>query len=120
MSAWRTLLHRIGYLSRQRRFEHQLDAELRFHIESRADELERHGYSRSAAEARALAEFGSRTRVAEDARAAWQFRWIEDLVADINYALRAFRRYPAFAATACSRSDAAWPARALRRSSGPS
>jgi len=100
VSAWRTLLHRIGYLSRQRRFEHQLDAELRFHIESRADELEQHGYSRSAAEARALAEFGSRTRVAEDARAAWQFRWIEDLVADINYALRTFRRYPAFAATA--------------------
>ena len=100
MSAWRTLLHRIGYLSRPRRFDRQLDAELRFHIDSRADELERQGYSRSAAEARALAEFGSRTRVAEDARAAWQFRWIEDLIADITYALRAFRRYRAFAATA--------------------
>jgi predicted permease len=100
VSAWRTLLHRIGYLSRPRRFDHQLDAELRFHIDSRADELERQGYRRSAAEARALAEFGSRTRVAEDARAAWQFRWFEDLTADIAYAIRSFRRYRAFAVTA--------------------
>jgi hypothetical protein len=100
VSAWRTLLHRIGYLSGPRRFDRQLDAELRFHIDSRADELERQGYSRSAAESRALAEFGSRTRVAEDARAAWQFRWFEDLTTDIAYALRSFRRYRAFAATA--------------------
>jgi putative ABC transport system permease protein len=100
VSAWRTLLHRIGYLSRPRRFDRQLDAELRFHIDSRADELERQGYIRSAAESRAVAEFGSRTRVAEDARAAWQFRWFEDLTADIAYALRSFRRYRAFATTA--------------------
>ena len=37
--------------------------------------------------------------------AAWQFRWLEDLVADGSYALRAFRRRPTFAlaAIACSR-----------------
>jgi putative ABC transport system permease protein len=49
---------------------------------------------------RAVAEFGSRTRVAEDTRAAWRFRWLEDVVADGSYALRAFRRRPAFALTA--------------------
>jgi hypothetical protein len=67
VSAWRTLLHRLGYLSRQRRFDRQLDAELRFHIDSRVEELERQGYARSAAEARAHVEFGPRARVAEDA-----------------------------------------------------
>ena len=46
MSAWRTLLHRLGYLPRQRRFDRQLEAELQFHIESRADELEQQGYAR--------------------------------------------------------------------------
>ena len=47
MSAWRTLLHRLGYLPRQRRFDRQLEAELQFHIESRADELEQEGYARA-------------------------------------------------------------------------
>jgi putative ABC transport system permease protein len=100
VSAWRTLLHRLGYLSRQRRFDRQLDAELRFHIDSRVEELERQGYARSAAEARAHVEFGPRARVAEDARTAWQFRWLEDVIADVRYALRTFRRHRAVAATA--------------------
>ena len=55
MSAWRTLLHRLGYLPRQRRFDRQLEAELQFHIESRADELEQQGYGRADARARAIA-----------------------------------------------------------------
>jgi putative ABC transport system permease protein len=103
MNAWRTLLHRLGYLPRKGRFDRQFDEELQFHIESRVDELEQQGYPRPQARARAVAEFGSRTRVAEDIRAAWQFRWLEDLVADGRYALRAFRRRPTFAlaAVAC-------------------
>lgn len=100
MSAWRTLLHRLGYLPRHRRFDRQLDAELQFHIESRTDELEQQGYARPDARARAIAEFGSPIRVTEDSRAAWQFRWLEDVIADTAYAVRAFRRRPAFAATA--------------------
>jgi putative ABC transport system permease protein len=100
MSAWRTLLHRLGYLPRQRRFDRQLDEELQFHIDSRADELEQQGYVRDEARTRAAAEFGSRSRVVEDTRAAWQFRWLEDLFADVTYAVRTFRRHPAFAMTA--------------------
>jgi|KBSSwiStaDraftv2_1062776.scaffolds.fasta_scaffold14991_4 putative ABC transport system permease protein len=100
MSAWRTLLHRLGYLPRQRRFDRQLEAELQFHIESRADELEQEGYARADARARAIVEFGPRTRIAEDTRAAWQFRWLEDVLADVSYAVRAFCRRPAFALTA--------------------
>src|SRR6187455_2291087 len=100
MSTWRTLLHRLRYLPRQRRFDRQLEAELQFHIESRADELEQQGYARADARARANAEFGSRTRITEDTRAAWQFRWLEDVLADVSYAVRAFGRRPAFALTA--------------------
>ena len=100
MSAWPTFLHRLRYLRRPRRFDQQLDQELQFHIETRADELEQQGYARADARARALAEFGSRTRVMEDSRAAWQFRRLEGMLADLRYAGRMFRRHPAFAASA--------------------
>ncbi|HET9359818.1 MAG TPA: ABC transporter permease [Vicinamibacterales bacterium] len=100
MNTWRTFLHRLGYLPRKGRFDRQLDEELQFHVESRVDELEQQGYPRPEARLRAVAEFGSRTRVAEESRAAWQFRWLEDVVADGSYALRAFRRRPTFALAA--------------------
>jgi predicted permease len=40
------------------------------------------------------------TLVSEESRAAWQFRWLEDLAADVRYALRTFRRSPGFTLTA--------------------
>ncbi len=43
----------------------------------------------------------SRVRFArEDSRAAWQFSWLEDLVADLKHAARSFRRSSAFSLTA--------------------
>ena len=100
MRAWRVFLHRLRCLVRQPRFDDQLRDELQFHIETRVEELAQQGYSADAARTRAVAEFGSRTRVMEDARAAWQFPWLENLVTDAGYAVRTFRRRPAFTATA--------------------
>ena len=93
-------LRRLAYLGRRSRFDADLDAEFQFHIETRADELERAGMPRPDALRQARREFGSPARVAEETRSAWQFRWLEDLAADLRYAARAFRRNPAFAATA--------------------
>jgi len=100
MSLWKETLRRLTYLGRRARFDHDLDTEVSFHIETRADELELTGLSRTHALAQARREFGSPARVAEDTRSAWQFRWLEDLAADLRYAARSFRRNPAFAATA--------------------
>ena len=100
MSHWKESLRRLTYLFRRSRFNHELDAELQFHIEARADELEQTGTPRSAALAQARREFGSSTHAREDTRSAWQFHWLEDLFADLRYAARAFRRNPAFAFTA--------------------
>src|SRR5580765_8274309 len=94
------LRQRLAYLFRRRRFESELDAELQFHIESRADELEAGGHSRPAALAQARREFGNPARMTEDSRTAWQFHRLEDLAADLRYAARGFRRNPAFALTA--------------------
>src|SRR5206468_3142457 len=93
-------LQRLSYLIRRRRFDDDLDAELQFHLESRADELEAGGLTRTAALAQARREFGPRARATEDTRSAWQFRRLEDLAADLHYAARGLRRNPAFALTA--------------------
>jgi predicted permease len=93
-------MNRLWYLGRRSRFEDDLDVEVRFHIESRTAELVASGLSPRDAAARARAEFGSVARAAEDSRAAWQFRWIEDLARDLWYGFRTFRRSPGFAVTA--------------------
>ena len=97
---WKEILRRIRYLGRRPRFEAELEDEIRFHLEARADELERAGMERRATLAQARRELGPSARIAEEARAAWQFRWLEDLFSDLRYAARAFRRNPAFALTA--------------------
>ena len=45
-------------------------------------------------------ELGNLTLAMEDARATWGWTWIEGILADVRYALRALRRQPAFAAVA--------------------
>src|SRR3954447_24025837 len=94
------LRHRLAYFFRRRRFESELDAELQFHLETRADELEGGGLTHAAAFAQARREFGNAARTTEDTRSAWQFHRLEDLASDLRYAARGFRRNPAFALTA--------------------
>jgi predicted permease len=96
------LWRRIRYLAGRSRFHSELSDELRFHIESRAEELEQSGVPRSAAAARARRELGSVMRAAEDAHQAWQIGWLEDLISDLQYAARALRRNPGFALAAIS------------------
>src|SRR5580700_3859574 len=100
MSHWKEAIRRVTYLFYRSRFDRDLDAEVQFHIEARADELVEAGTPRPIALAQARREFGSSTRMREDTRSAWQFHWLEDLFADLRYAARAFRRNPAFALTA--------------------
>ena len=45
-------------------------------------------------------ELGNLTLAMEDVRASWGWTWLESIVADIRYSLRALRRQPAFAAVA--------------------
>jgi hypothetical protein len=100
MTKFSEWMNRLRYLRRRSRFEDDLDTEVRFHIESRTAELMASGLSPRHALTRARAEFGSIARAAEDSRAAWQFRWIEDLAGDLRYGLRTFRRSLGFAVAA--------------------
>ena len=90
MSAWRTLLHRLGYLPRQRRFDRQLEARCSFTSRPAPTNSNSKGM-RAPTHEHARLPNSARARVMEDTRAAWQFRWLEDVIADVSYAVRAFR-----------------------------
>jgi predicted permease len=91
----REWLRKVSFF-RKKGFDSELEQEMQFHLESRADELEQSGLTRRDALTQARREFGRTSRISEQSREAWQFRWIEDLAADLRHASRAFRRDPAF------------------------
>jgi len=88
--------NKFAFLRGRKDFDAALNEEMQFHIEERADELERTGIPRAEAVRRARVEFGSAAKLAEDSRGAWQWTWIEDLFTDLRFAARGFRREPGF------------------------
>jgi putative ABC transport system permease protein len=100
MAHWNEMLKRAGHLLRRSQFDRELNEEIQFHIQTRAEELEREGASPAEALERARREFGPRARMSEDSRAAWQIQWLEDLWRDLVYAARAFAKAPGFTAVA--------------------
>ena len=87
--------------------QRDVDAELRFHLDARIEELMGQGMSRDEAHARAAEEFGdvdeTRARLTEIdrrvARRRSRVEWVEGVVQDISYAARSLRRTPAVAIT---------------------
>ena len=100
MWTWNELKIRFDYLFQRKKFDSELDDEIRFHLDSRIEELVQEGLSESDASTQARREFGGQSRIREDSRGAWQFLFLEDLFADLRYAVRAVRRNPAFAGAA--------------------
>src|ERR1051326_8276539 len=78
----------------RRKFEHDMDLELQFHIEARTEDLIRSGLDRSEAERRARIEFGAREAIKDECRESWGFRFLDWLRRDLRYALRGFRKSP--------------------------
>lgn len=90
----------------RRSIDREIDDEIRFHMESRVEELVSRGLSTNAARAQAEHEFGDlsaarrdlgrvdRRRHASHRRGAF----LESLVHDLRYAIRGLRRQPGFAA----------------------
>ena len=102
----RILRDPLGHVRRSsRRIRAELDEELAFHLEMRARELERAGYSPEQARAEARRRFADlmETRtvcLAQDERKERRMRRrdrLEDLWQDVRFGLRQMRRRPAFA-----------------------
>lgn len=87
-------------LFRRSRAESEMAQELRFHIESRAADLERGGLAPADARRQARLEFGGVEGYKESCREASTFRFFDDLRADLRYAFRTLRHSSGFTAMA--------------------
>ena len=96
---WNDLLLRLRALLVWRRVEHELDEELRFHIEMQTRKNVAAGMNAREAARRARVQFGGVELAKEECRDVSGIGWIETLLQDVRYALRGFRRTPGFALT---------------------
>jgi hypothetical protein len=82
-------------LLRKRQAEHELDEELRYHIEQQTEQNIRLGMDPEEARHAARKAFGGVEMAKERSRDARGVRWIEDLWQDLRYDLRVLGRIPA-------------------------
>jgi putative ABC transport system permease protein len=73
-----------------------LAEEIRGQLEMETDRFLESGMTLEAARAAARRHFGNTTTVTGNARVAWAFLSLENLLRDVRYAFRAMRRSPAF------------------------
>lgn len=81
---WRRL---IFYLRRDK-FERELEEEMQFHLEMKAEENLRVGMDEKEARFAAQREFGNQTLLREVSREMWRFRSFETFVQDLRYGAR--------------------------------
>ena len=90
------MLNRLAGLFRRSRLEHDLDDEIRLHIELKTQENIAAGMPPEEAHYAALQAFGGVEQKKEECRDADHLRWLEDIFQDVRYGLRQLRRNPGF------------------------
>ncbi|MEP6495760.1 MAG: ADOP family duplicated permease [bacterium] len=80
------------------RVETEMDKEIRIHLEMETDNNIQRGMSPTEAKRAALLAFGGVEQTKEAVRDERQTLWLDQFVSDLKFAVRGFRRQPAFAA----------------------
>jgi len=89
---WRRLL----FYARRERFDRELEEEMRFHMEMKAEENLAAGVSAEEAHYTARRQFGNQTLLLEASRDMWAVRSIETLFQDLRYGVRMLLKNPGF------------------------
>ena len=96
----RALWMRIRGVAAARRAEDQFAAELESHVTMQTEDGIRAGMSPEEARRQALIRLGGAEQVRQAYREGRTLAWLENLLRDVRYTLRGFRRNPVFAITA--------------------
>ncbi len=100
LEVFQALVRRVRALVHRDRLARELDDEMRLHVELRRRRLEADGATPAEAERAARLRFGNIAAIREDGVDAWGWRWLEDLMQDVRYAVRGFARHKGFTLTA--------------------
>src|SRR5206468_559107 len=87
---------RLRSLFRRRQVEQDLDDELSFHLAMEASRHTEAGLAESEADRRARRAFGGLAQAKDACRDALRMGWVDGVIRDVRYALRAFRHSPTF------------------------
>ncbi|MGH9524647.1 MAG: ADOP family duplicated permease [Terriglobales bacterium] len=91
---------RLSALLGHRAIDAEIQDEIASHIQMRADELVASGVPPEDARQQAIAAFGNRAWIKEEARSFDTVSWLETLLQDVRYGLRQLARNPGFTAAA--------------------
>src|SRR5262249_24744492 len=87
-------------LSKRSDLENEMADEIRFHLQTRTEDLVRSGVAEAEARRRARLEFGNPESYKEQCRQSRGLRIFDELRCDLSYALRVMRKSPSFAIVA--------------------
>ena len=92
LQTWRRLLS----LLRRRRYEREMEEEMRFHLEMQIEQNLSFGMAAEEAHYAARRQFGNQTWLKEASREMWSLNSIETLIQDLRYSARMLRKTPVF------------------------